>query len=191
MGDERIFTKCAWRLIPLMLALYFVNYLDRVNVAFASLTMVRDLNFSPSEYGFGAGILFVGYFAFHVPANLILERMGARRWMFSILLVWGALSAATALVQGPISFFILRFVLGAAEAGLFPGLDLLSDAVVSARVSRALCRELPDRPAAGVCHRLADFGVAARIGRPWRTRTAGSGCSCSKDCRRACWRSSC
>ena len=120
--DERIFNKCAWRLIPLMLALYFVNYLDRVNVAFASLTMVRDLNFTPSEYGFGAGILFVGYFAFHVPANLLLERMGARRWIFLILLVWGALSAATALVQGPISFFILRFILGAAEAGLFPGL---------------------------------------------------------------------
>jgi ACS family tartrate transporter-like MFS transporter len=105
-----------------MLALYFVNYLDRVNVAFASLTMVRDLNFSPSEYGFGAGILFVGYFAFHVPANLILERIGARRWMFIILLVWGTLSAATALVQGPISFFILRFILGAAESGLYPGL---------------------------------------------------------------------
>ena len=122
MSDDRIFTKCAWRLIPLMLALYFVNYLDRVNVAFASLTMVRDLNFSPSEYGFGAGILFVGYFAFHIPANLLLERMGARRWLFLILLVWGALSAATALVQGPISFFILRFILGAAEAGLFPGL---------------------------------------------------------------------
>ena len=120
--DERIFNKCAWRLIPLMLALYFVNYLDRVNVAFASLTMVRDLNFTPSEYGFGAGILFVGYFAFHVPANLLLERMGARRWLFLILLVWGALSAATALVQGPISFFVLRFILGAAEAGLFPGL---------------------------------------------------------------------
>jgi ACS family tartrate transporter-like MFS transporter len=122
VGDERIFTKCAWRLIPLMLALYFVNYLDRVNVAFASLTMVRDLSFSPSEYGFGAGILFVGYFAFHVPANLILERIGARRWMFLILIVWGTLSAATALVQGPISFFILRFILGAAEAGLYPGL---------------------------------------------------------------------
>lgn len=122
MGDERIFTRCAWRLIPLMLALYFVNYLDRVNVAFASLTMVRDLNFSASEYGFGAGILFVGYFAFHVPANLILERIGARRWMFLILLAWGTLSAVTALVQGPISFFIVRFILGAAEAGLYPGL---------------------------------------------------------------------
>ena len=122
MGDERIFTKCAWRLIPLMLALYFVNYLDRVNVAFASLTMVRDLDLSPSEYGFGAGILFVGYFAFHIPANLLLEWMGARRWIFLILLVWGALSAATALVQGPLSFYVLRFILGAAEAGLFPGL---------------------------------------------------------------------
>jgi ACS family tartrate transporter-like MFS transporter len=122
VGDERIFTRCAWRLIPLMLVLYFVNYLDRVNVAFASLTMVRDLNFSPSQYGFGAGILFVGYFAFHVPANLILERIGARRWMFAILLVWGILSASTALVQGPISFFIVRFFLGAAEAGLYPGL---------------------------------------------------------------------
>jgi len=122
LGDERIFTKCAWRLIPLMLVLYFVNYLDRVNVAFGSLTMVRDLDLSPSEYGFGAGILFVGYFAFHVPANLILERIGARRWMFLILLAWGTLSAATALVQGPITFFVLRFILGAAEAGLYPGL---------------------------------------------------------------------
>lgn len=105
-----------------MLVLYLVNYLDRVNVAFAALTMNRDLNFSPSVYGFGAGILFVGYFAFHVPANLILERLGARRWMFAILLVWGMLSAATALVQGPVSFYILRFLLGAAEAGLYPGL---------------------------------------------------------------------
>jgi MFS transporter, ACS family, tartrate transporter len=120
--EERLFTRCAWRLIPLMLLLYLVNYLDRVNVAFAALTMNRDLNFSPSVYGFGAGILFIGYFAFHLPANLILERIGARRWMFFILLAWGALSAATALVQGPISFFVLRFFLGAAEAGLYPGL---------------------------------------------------------------------
>jgi MFS transporter, ACS family, tartrate transporter len=120
--DEQIFTRCAWRLVPLMLVLFFVNYLDRVNVAFASLTMNRDLNFSPSVYGFGAGILFAGYFVFHVPANLILERIGARRWMFAILLVWGALSAATALVQGPLSFYVLRFLLGAAESGLYPGL---------------------------------------------------------------------
>ena len=122
MGDERIFAKCAWRLIPLMLVLYFVSYLDRVNVAFASLTMVPDLNLSPFQYGMAASIFFAGYFAFQVPANLILERIGARRWMFVILLAWGALSAATALVQGPISFSILRFILGAAEAGLYPGL---------------------------------------------------------------------
>jgi MFS transporter, ACS family, tartrate transporter len=120
--DERLFTRCAFRLIPLMLVLFLVNYLDRVNVAFAALTMNRDLNFSPAVYGFGAGVLFLGYFAFHVPANLILERVGARRWMFSILLVWGVLSAATALVQGPISFYVLRFLLGAAESGLYPGL---------------------------------------------------------------------
>jgi ACS family tartrate transporter-like MFS transporter len=122
VGDERIFAKCAWRLIPLMLVLYFVSYLDRVNVAFASLTMVPDLNLSPFQYGMAASIFFAGYFAFQVPANLILERIGARRWMFVILLAWGALSAATALVQGPISFSILRFILGAAEAGLYPGL---------------------------------------------------------------------
>ncbi len=121
-GKEQIFAKCAWRLIPLMLLLYFVNYLDRVNVAFAALTMNRDLGLSPAAYGFGAGILFLGYFLFQIPANLMLERIGARRWIFWILLAWGALSAANALVRGPASLYVLRFVLGAAEAGLYPGL---------------------------------------------------------------------
>jgi len=119
---DGIFKRCAWRLIPLMLMLYFVNYLDRVNVAFASLTMNRDLGLSNSQYGLGAGILFLGYTLFQIPANLILVRLGARRWIFSILLVWGALSAANALIQGPISLYILRFALGAAEAGLYPGI---------------------------------------------------------------------
>jgi len=121
-GKEQLFAKCAWRLIPLMLLLYFVNYLDRVNVAFAALTMNRDLGLSPAAYGFGAGILFFGYFLFQIPANLMLERIGARRWIFWILLAWGALSAANALVRGPASLYVLRFVLGAAEAGLYPGL---------------------------------------------------------------------
>jgi len=121
-GKEQLFAKCAWRLIPLMLLLYFVNYLDRVNVAFAALTMNRDLGLSPAAYGFGAGILFLGYFLFQIPANLMLERIGARRWIFCILLAWGALSAANALVRGPASLYALRFVLGAAEAGLYPGL---------------------------------------------------------------------
>ncbi len=103
-----------------MLLLYFVNYLDRVNVAFAALTMNRDLGLSPAAYGFGAGILFLGYFLFQIPANLMLERIGARRWIFWILLAWGALSAANALVRGPASLYVLRFVLGAAEAGLYP-----------------------------------------------------------------------
>ena len=120
--QNRIFAKCAWRLIPLMLVLYFVNYLDRVNVAFAALTMNKDLAISSTVYGIGAGILFVGYFLFQIPANLILERIGARRWIFIILLTWGALSAANALVQGPLSLLVLRFFLGAAEAGLYPGL---------------------------------------------------------------------
>ena len=119
---DRIFRRCAWRLIPLVLVLYFVNYLDRVNVAFASLTMNRDLGLTASQYGLGAGILFFGYTCFQIPANLILERVGARRWIFLILLIWGALSAANSLIQGPISLYILRFALGAAEAGLYPGI---------------------------------------------------------------------
>jgi ACS family tartrate transporter-like MFS transporter len=123
MGDQdRVFAKCAWRLIPLMLFLYFLNYLDRVNVAFAALTMNRDLGFSPAVYGFGAGIFFIGYFLFQIPANIILERIGARRWIFWILIVWGALSAANALIRDPISLYVLRFFLGTAEAGLYPGI---------------------------------------------------------------------
>jgi ACS family tartrate transporter-like MFS transporter len=121
-GENRVFAKCAWRLIPLMLLLYFLNYLDRVNVAFAALTMNRDLGFSPAVYGFGAGIFFIGYFLFQIPANVILERIGARRWIFWILIVWGVLSAANALIRDPISLYLLRFFLGAAEAGLYPGI---------------------------------------------------------------------
>ena len=122
-GNERlIFAKSAWRLIPFLGLLYIVNYLDRVNAGFAALTMNADLGFSPSVFGFGAGVLFVGYLIFQVPANAILARMGARRWMFLILTVWGAISAATAFVHSATEFYVLRFLLGVAEAGLFPGM---------------------------------------------------------------------
>jgi ACS family tartrate transporter-like MFS transporter len=122
MSGERVFAKCAWRLIPFMILLYLVNYIDRANVGFAALTMNKDLGFSPSVFGLGAGIFFIGYSLFQVPANVILERIGARLWVFCILATWGAISAATALVQGQTSFYVLRFLLGVAEAGFAPGM---------------------------------------------------------------------
>ena len=120
--QDRVFTKCAWRLVPLMLLLYFVSYLDRVNIAFAALTMNKDLGFSPAVYGLGAGIFFIGYFLFQIPANLMLERFGPRRWIFFILILWGALSAGNALIRDPLTLYALRFLLGCAEAGLYPGI---------------------------------------------------------------------
>jgi MFS transporter, ACS family, tartrate transporter len=119
-----VFTKCAWRLIPFMVLLYVVSFIDRSNVGYAALTMNKDLGFSPKIFGFGAGMFFVGYALFQLPANVILERIGAKRWMFCILAVWGLLSAANAMVKGPMSFYTLRFLLGVAEAGFTPGMIL-------------------------------------------------------------------
>jgi MFS transporter, ACS family, tartrate transporter len=119
---DQIFAKCARRLIPFMMLLYIVNYLDRVNVGFAALTINKDLGFSPSVFGFGAGIFFLGYALCQVPANLIIERVGAKRAVFCIMAAWGLLSASTALVKGQTSFYLLRVLLGVAEAGFFPGM---------------------------------------------------------------------
>ena len=124
MSDEKVFAKCAWRLIPLMGLLYAVNLLDRINVGFAALTMNADLGFSPTVFGFGAGIFSIGFLVFQVPSTIMLERIGPRRWIAIILTAWGALSAAGALVQGPMSFYVVRFLLGVAEAGFFPGMIL-------------------------------------------------------------------
>src|SRR5215204_1098961 len=107
-----------------MFILYTVAFLDRVNVGFAALQMNEDLGFSDAVYGLGAGIFFIGYFLFEVPSNLILERIGARVWIARILIAWGIISTAMFLVQGPVSFYILRFPLGVAEAGFFPGMIL-------------------------------------------------------------------
>jgi ACS family tartrate transporter-like MFS transporter len=122
--EERIFSSAAWRLIPFMGLLYVVSFLDRVNVGFAALTMNADIGLDDKAYGFGAGIFFIGYFIFEVPSNVILERVGARAWMFRIMLTWGVVSMATAFVHGPHPFYALRFLLGAAEAGFFPGMVL-------------------------------------------------------------------
>ncbi len=112
------------RLIPLLMICYFVGYLDRVNVSFASLTMNRDLHLSPAVFGFGGGIFFFGYFLFEIPSNLMLERVGARRWIARILITWGIISAFTAAVAGEKSFYGVRFLLGLAEAGFYPGIIL-------------------------------------------------------------------
>jgi ACS family tartrate transporter-like MFS transporter len=121
---DAILSKAAWRLIPVMCLMYVASFLDRVNVGFAALTMNRDLNFSPEVFGFGSGIFFWGYFLFEVPSNLMLEKVGARAWMCRIMLTWGLLSMACAFVSGPVSFVVLRFLLGVAEAGLYPGMIL-------------------------------------------------------------------
>jgi len=122
--EERVFAKCAKRLIPFIMLLYVTNYLDRVNVGFAALTMNKDLGFSATVYGFAASIFFVSYAIFQIPATVLLERMGARRTVFAIMTAWGALSAATAFVREPTLFYVLRFLLGVAEAGFFPGIIL-------------------------------------------------------------------
>ncbi len=110
------------RLVPFLILCYFVAYLDRVNVGFAALTMNKDLGLSQSAYAFGAGIFFLSYFIFEVPSNLFLERFGARKWIARIMVSWGILSGCTALVQGEYSFYLVRFLLGIAEAGFFPGI---------------------------------------------------------------------
>ena len=121
---DQVFAKCAKRLIPFMMLLYVTNYLDRVNVGFAALTMNKDLGFSATVYGFAAGIFFLSYAVFQIPGTVILERVGARRTVFAIMAAWGACSAATAFVQTPIAFYILRVLLGLAESGFFPGIIL-------------------------------------------------------------------
>jgi MFS transporter, ACS family, tartrate transporter len=116
--------RIGWRLVPFLILAYFVSFLDRVNVGFAAIQMNKDLGFTATIYGWGAGIFFLGYFLLEVPSNLALERFGARLWIARIMATWGVISACMALVEGPWSFIGLRFLLGAAEAGFFPGIIL-------------------------------------------------------------------
>lgn len=117
--------KNAWRLLPLLILAFIFNYIDRTSVGFAAITMNKDLGLTATEFGWGAGILFAGYCFFEIPSNLALYRFGARRWLARIMISWGIAAAATALVQGPTSFYLLRFLLGVAEAGFFPGVTYL------------------------------------------------------------------
>src|SRR5215472_18598688 len=122
--ERRVIGKVSQRLVPFLILCYFVAYLDRVNVGFAGLTMNKDLGFTATVFGLGAGIFFLGYFIFEVPSNLALARFGARTWIARIMVSWGLVSAAMALVWNETSFYVGRFLLGAAEAGFFPGVVL-------------------------------------------------------------------
>lgn len=116
--------KATYRLIPFLCLAYTINFLDRVNVGFAALHMNEDLGFSPAVFGFGAGIFFLGYIAFEIPSNLALQRFGARIWIARIMISWGLVACGMALVSGETSFYVMRLLLGIAEAGFFPGIIL-------------------------------------------------------------------
>jgi D-galactonate transporter len=122
-GDS-LYRKIAWRLMPILVIGYIIAYIDRVNVSFVKLQMLGDLKFSESVYGVGAGIFFLGYFAFEIPSNIILHRVGARVWICRVIVTWGIVSALTALVHTPFQFYAARLLLGVAEAGFFPGMIL-------------------------------------------------------------------
>lgn len=122
--ENRVMRKITLRIVPFIMLLYFIAFLDRVNIGFAALTMNEELGFSPTVFGLGAGIFFLGYFLFEVPSNLILHKVGARIWIARVMITWGLVSGAMAFVQGTTSFYTLRFLLGVAEAGFFPGIIL-------------------------------------------------------------------
>lgn len=119
--EARVTRKLRLRILPFVMLLYFVSFLDRVNVGFAAFSMNKAIGLTSSAYGFGSGIFFLGYIIFQVPANLIMVRVGARVWIARVVIVWGLVSVASAFVIGPHSFYTLRFMLGLAESGFFPG----------------------------------------------------------------------
>jgi MFS family permease len=116
--------KVGWRIIPLLLIAYMIAYLDRINIGYAQLQMKQTLPFGDAVYGIGAGIFFLGYFLFEVPSNLLLERIGARKTLLRIMVLWGLTAAAMMFVATPTQFYIARFLLGVFEAGFFPGVIL-------------------------------------------------------------------
>ena len=119
-----IYCRLSIRILPILFCCYLVNYIDRVNVSFAQLRISSSLGIGPAAYGFGAGLFFIGYFFLQVPSNLLLHRIGARKCISLIMVVWGAVSASTAFVQNEWQFYVVRFLLGASEAGFFPGVIL-------------------------------------------------------------------
>src|SRR6201995_4035243 len=144
---DAVLRRAAWRLVPFILAMYIAAFLNRVNVGFAALTMNQDLGFSPEVYGWGTGVFFIGYLLFEVPSNLVMEKVGARLWLSRIMITWAIVSMAFAFVQGPLMFAGLRFLLGVAEAGFYPGILLYFTywfpSATRARILAIFCMGIP------------------------------------------------
>jgi MFS family permease len=121
VSESRIYTRAGWRILPLLMAGWLFAYIDRVNISFARAQMAQELGFSDAVFGLGAGLFFLGYFVFEVPSNLILYRVGGRRWISRIMVTWAIATALTALAHSVTQFYVIRFLLGAAEAGFIPG----------------------------------------------------------------------
>jgi MFS family permease len=153
--------KVTWRIIPFLIVCYLLALIDRGNIGMAALQMNDDLGISKKVFGFAGSLFFFAYFLFEVPSNLALQKYGARKWIARIMITWGMVSAGTAFVQGQNSLFFMRFLLGAAEAGFFPGVGAVLDLLVPGRLSRPHHRDLHGGGADGRFHRLAAVGPAA------------------------------
>ncbi len=149
--EASVYRKVTWRIVPFLMLCYVVAYLDRVNVGFAKLQMLHDLQFSETVFGLGAGVFFFGYFLFEVPSNVMLHKVGARVWIARIMITWALISGAFMFVTTPTTFYIMRFLLGVAEAGFFPGIILyLTYWYPAARRSRIVCTFMTAIPLSGV-----------------------------------------
>jgi D-galactonate transporter len=149
--EASVLSRLTWRLVPFLFLLYIVAYLDRINVGFAALQMQEQLKFSDRVYGLGAGMFFAGYFLFQLPSNLVLHRVGARRWIALLMIVWGVIASSMISVRTPEGFYGLRFLLGAAEAGFFPGMILyLKTWFPEAARARAVALFMTAGPLSGV-----------------------------------------
>ncbi|BAN95292.1 hypothetical protein E05_05260 [Plautia stali symbiont] len=163
--SEQAAAKAFRRILPFIFICYVVSYLDRTNVSFAALGMNADLGITAEQFGFGAGMFFIGYFLFEIPSNLIMQKVGARIWIARIMISWGLISMATAFISGPVSFAIARFCLGVAEADFTPGIYLFY-LLVPWQLARQNHRRVPSRHSGGQYHRLTDFRRADADHRP-------------------------
>src|SRR6201981_2228246 len=166
--EQSTMRKVYLRILPFAVLTYFFCYLDRINVGFASLTMNAEIGLAPAWYGMASGAFFWGYVLFEVPSNIILEKLGARLWIARIMITWGIISGATAFATGPYSFMAIRFLLGLAEAGLFPGFVLyftywFPDAY-RARINSGFTLALPIAVASGAPMSTALLGLDGLFG---------------------------